>query len=114
MSNIEEVENALTKSDEELFTQLGSLPMKGAAGSDPTQRGREIYGNIKRKLGGYVCAAPNVKEIHSASGSSEAKIVAAVTDIILAHVAGISAVSVAVLMFREGLGVICADHWKVP
>ena len=112
MTDIAEIESALAKSDEELFSEVGTLPMKGVAGSDPGQRGQEIYRNIKRKLGTYVCSAPTVKELHTATGTGEAKIIAAVADVILAHTAGVSAVCIAVLMFREGLGVICSEHWQ--
>jgi hypothetical protein len=112
MATIEDIEKALAKTDEELYVDLGTLPFKGAAGADPAKRGRELYGNVKRKLVGLVCEAPQVRALHGLAGTGEAKIAVVIADVILAHVAGVSPASIAVLMVREGLDIVCRENWK--
>lgn len=106
-----EIESQLSLETELLLRKLGS---ESAIGSVPgtARDGKAILENAKRKLRDKLCADDRVRNTYSASDSSRVLLVAAVLDCVGGAITGVSPLTVAVLLVREGIETVCKDVWR--
>jgi hypothetical protein len=109
---IREIETQLSMDPELLLRMLASAHTIGAT-PGTSRDGNAILANVKRSFRDRICADESVRRVHKTAGSSKVQLVAAVIDCISGAVAGVSPITVAVLLVKEGLGTICKEAWTV-
>jgi hypothetical protein len=109
---IREIESQLSMDADLLLRMLGAAQTLGATPST-SRDGKAILANAKRTLRERICADKAVHSAHRAAGNSRVLLVAAVVDCIAGAVTGVSPITVAVLLVKEGLGTMCKEVWEV-
>lgn len=104
-----EIESQLTLDTDLLLQILGSSLSIGASPGTSTD-GRAILANVKRTHRERICADVKVQAARKYSTHSKVLLVAAVVDCIAGAVTGVSPITVAVLIVREGLDSLCGEH----
>ncbi|MBI1746125.1 MAG: hypothetical protein HYR55_06010 [Acidobacteria bacterium] len=108
-----EIERKLAASREELILDLGQTVTKGAIRPDARRKGLEIYENLRGKLQAAICTNQQLRALHDTVGDGKkALLVAALADLVSGLVVGISPITVAVLMVKDGLEVYCRKLWE--
>lgn len=108
---LREIESQLSMDSELLLRMLGASHSLGAT-PGTIRDGKAILENAKRSFKQQVCADPKVQSTYRASGNSKVLLAAAVLDCIAGAVTGVSPITVAVLLVKEGLGSLCKDTWS--
>jgi len=110
-----ELERKLADSREQLILDLGQTLTKGAIGADARRKGLEIYENLKDKLQASICTSQEIRALHEAMGDGrEVLLIAALADLVSGLVVGVSPVTFAVLLVKDGLALYCRKLWENP
>lgn len=105
-----EIESQLSLDPDLLLRVLGASQTLGAT-PGTSRDGRVILENAKRTLRDRLCASELVRTTHDGASNTKVQLVAAVIDVVAGAVAGVSPITVAVLLVKEGLGTLCRDIW---
>ena len=108
---IREIESQLSLDTDLLLRMLGSSQSIGAT-PGTSRDGKVILENAKRTLRDRICVNENVRKTHDLSADSRVQLVAAILDCIAGVVVGVSPITVAVLLVKEGVSNLCKDLWK--
>jgi len=108
----EEIKNALEISDEELLLTIGMSDSYELSPIDSLRRGEAMYRNLKVKLRGTICESDFIVDYFSKEGNETTKvdIIAAIADSIAGYLYGVSPVTIAVLISREGIHNYCSNE----
>lgn len=107
---LREIEIQSSLETELLLRMLGASRSTGA--SPATARdGKAILANARRTLRQRICVDERVKAECAAAGNPKVLLAAAIVDCIAGAVTGVSPITVAVLLVREGLDSLCKDIW---
>lgn len=107
----EEIRAKLLLSDDQLLIEVGQSLGKGATFTDAKRRGHQVVENLSRRLKASVCSNSKVIACHKATKTDDVQLVAAIVDCIVGALHGISAATVAVLIYRTGLTKYCGPGW---
>ncbi len=107
---LREIETQLAMDTDLLLRMLGAEQALGAT-PGTSRDGRVILENAKRKLRDQICADTKVHTVHKATENSRVLLVAAVLDCIAGAVTGVSPITIAVLLVKEGLETLCKEAW---
>lgn len=117
MTHHEELKHLIEADEARLFEHIGAHAIRGSVGARPaTPRKLEKEGRawLKRhtvELRNRVCGSVVVKAyLDSDSAQDRVLLVAAVADLVSSLVTGVAAISVAILIVREGLATWCKEH----
>lgn len=103
----------LEDSEATLLASLAGDTFKHASPSDLVKRGAEIMLNLRTRLAPIICADSRIRNLHKAAKEEGTiTVIVAVMDCIAGYITGISPLTVAVLIFRQGLDSLCCDKWK--
>jgi hypothetical protein len=108
---IAEIRSKLLLPDDELLAELGRSLGKGATFTDALKRGRQVFENLRHELRTKICSNAKVIHCYKATKSDEATLIAVIIDAIGGALHGIAPATVAVLVFRTGLGNYCGSGW---
>ena len=107
----DDIKAKLLLSDEDLFAEVGQSLGKGATFTDAIKRGRQVFENLKRELREKVCSNSKVISCYKGSKEDSVQAVAAIIDAIAGALHGIPPATIAILLYRTGLGKYCGTGW---
>ena len=116
--DIQSYHTLVTQSDEELYQELGAaLSPSHAFPPSPdrlVQIGRTWLDKKREALAGSLCKDPKLRALAATDPKTQenAALVAALADLVATAVAGVPAMTVAVLLVRRGLQELCANSWS--
>jgi hypothetical protein len=108
---VREIENQLSLDSELLYRMLGASQSLGAT-PGTARDGKVMLANTQRNLRDRICADKNIERIYKAAQHSKVQLAAAVLDCIAGAVTGVSPITVAVLIVKEGVHLLCENAWK--
>jgi len=114
----EQIQAQLLMSDEDLFILLGSnLGHDAAFPPSPkrfAQLGRHWLSEKRSELAKIVCSNKRLQVLASLEAPTQENItlIGVLADVIAANVAGVPAVTIAILLARHGLRQLCKESWK--
>lgn len=109
---LREIENQMSMDTPLLLRMLGTAQSVGASPGTAND-GKVILENVRRTVRERMCSDRAVRSAHRATGNSKVVLIAAVADCIAGAITGVSPITVAVLLVREGLEVVCKEIWSV-
>ena len=110
-SLLEEIERQLSMDTDRLFRMLASENSLGA--SPGTSRdGKAILENARRTFRQKICSDERVRYAHGLAEGSKVQSVAAILDCVSGSISGVSPVTVAVLLVKEGVEALCQEAWR--
>lgn len=108
---LKEIESQLSLDSELLYRIIGASQSIGAT-PGTARDGKVIIENAKRTLKERICTASNVQTVYKTSQNSKVQLAAAILDCIAGAVSGVSPITVAVLLTKEGINLLCEDFWN--
>ena len=106
-----EIESQLSLDTDVLLIMLGSSHALGASPETPRD-GKAILKNAKKALRSQICSSENVRRAYASTENSKVLLVSAVIDCIAGAVTGVSPITVAVLLVKEGIDELCGELWS--
>ena len=120
MPDVEDIRLLLNKSIEQLYIELGQQLLSPEYRAFPfpkeryMQRAREWLLENRERLRQIICDHDRVKSFMNSSRLEErVLLISAIVDLISSMCSGISPVTVAVLLVKEGLNSLCVNEDKV-
>lgn len=109
-----EIETKLDWTTDQLETDIGRSASKAAILPDYIMKGREIYTAVTDNLQDAICSDQDIISAYRATTTHEDKVllISAIVDCISGYITGISPATVAVLLFKQGIGGYCKDRWE--
>jgi hypothetical protein len=111
MSIEQEIRAKLALPADELLAEIGASLGKGATFTDALRRGRQVFENLKRELRTSVCSNPGVIACFQGSKADAVQAVAAIVDAIAGALHQVPPATIAILLYRTGLGAYCGSGW---
>lgn len=93
---------------DDLLIELGVIGHE-ALPRDALRRGREVYATLRVSLAESICVDPRVRELEREGRRVE--LLAVLADTVAGLVDTVPVATLAVLLVRDGLSSLCADHW---
>jgi hypothetical protein len=115
MLSATEIQSKTALSDDELYREVGLALGRGAAVGDPQGRGQSFLASIGNQLQDSICKSHLIRLMHEQQADTMffvAAIADAVTSLLVTLAVPVSPVTVAVLLFRSGVGNLCHSLWK--
>jgi hypothetical protein len=108
---MEEIRKKLALPEDDLLAEIGTSLGKGATFTDALRRGRQVFENLKRELRTSVCSNPGVIACFQGSKTDAVQTVAAIVDAIAGALHKVPPATIAILLYRTGLGTYCGSGW---
>jgi len=118
MANIRDIENLLKLDNNELFLIIGNeIRGKGAAPAPKKQiilQANQWFSDHVKEIKEMICRNSRILTLANKdkSGGDIVMLISAIADLITSLTLNIAAISVAILIVREGLLKFCENYWK--